>query len=245
MEESIRKLFVDARYPRASRYDSGWIVANQRGSHCLFLMESLCSVLDLRPGMRVLDIGCGAAIDAIFLAKEFGVQVWAVDLYTDPDDNYRRIREAGVESLVFPLKCHARELPFAREFFDCIVGVNSYFFFGTDDLCFREYVQLLKSGGQIGMIMPGFVDEPSGDIPAYYRDYFARCPEMYAYHNPGYWREKWEKTALCDILCADTLPGNDGYRIWTLWEQVMANDWFATNDPQRNVTFVRIAGRKR
>jgi SAM-dependent methyltransferase len=245
MKEEIKKLFVDGRYPRASRYDPEWILQNQQGSHCLFLMESLSDRLSLQPGMRVLDIGCGSAIEAIFLAKEFGVQVWAVDLWADPTKNYARIREAEVEDLVFPLKADGRHLPFAKGFFDCIVGINSYFFFGTDDLCFSEYMDLLKDGGQMGMIMPGFKTEMGTDIPAYYRNYFAQFPEMYAYHSPGYWRDKWERTGRCDILCADTMEDDDGYRMWTMWEQVMGEDWFATNDPEKNVTFVRIAARKR
>jgi len=245
MEKAIRELFIDEKYPRASRYDPEWIVKNQRGSHCLFLMESLTMELDLRPGMRVLDIGCGAAIDAIFLAKEFGVQVWAVDLWTDPTENYARICEAGVQDLVFPMKAHARQLPFAKGYFDCILGINSYFFFGTDDLCFPEYVHLLADGGQIGMIMPGFSTEPGVVAPDYYQSFFERFPEMYAYHSPEYWREKWAKTGLCDVLCADTLENDDGYRMWTIWEQVIGEDWFATNDPERNVTFVRITAKKR
>ena len=34
---------------------------------------------NIRPGMRVLDLGCGTAISSIFLAKEFGLQAWAAE----------------------------------------------------------------------------------------------------------------------------------------------------------------------
>jgi len=37
-------------------------------------------VLTLRPGMRVLDLGCGTALTSIFLAREYDVEVWATDL---------------------------------------------------------------------------------------------------------------------------------------------------------------------
>jgi cyclopropane fatty-acyl-phospholipid synthase-like methyltransferase len=36
--------------------------------------------MDLKPSMRVLDLGCGRAMSSIFLHREFDVQVWAVDL---------------------------------------------------------------------------------------------------------------------------------------------------------------------
>jgi cyclopropane fatty-acyl-phospholipid synthase-like methyltransferase len=44
------------------------------------MAEWLTSALDLRPRMRVLDLGCGRATSSIFLHREFGVQVWATDL---------------------------------------------------------------------------------------------------------------------------------------------------------------------
>jgi cyclopropane fatty-acyl-phospholipid synthase-like methyltransferase len=36
--------------------------------------------MNLQPGMRVLDLGCGRALSSIFLHREFGLQVWAADL---------------------------------------------------------------------------------------------------------------------------------------------------------------------
>ena len=36
--------------------------------------------MDLKPGMRVLDLSCGKAISSIFLEKEFVLQVWAAGL---------------------------------------------------------------------------------------------------------------------------------------------------------------------
>jgi cyclopropane fatty-acyl-phospholipid synthase-like methyltransferase len=37
--------------------------------------------------MRVLDLGCGRAATSIFLRREFGVQVWATDLWTNASEN--------------------------------------------------------------------------------------------------------------------------------------------------------------
>ena len=52
--------FVSDQFPRASKYHPGWILASVGGgANSLWLTEWLAIALDLRPGMRVLDLGCG------------------------------------------------------------------------------------------------------------------------------------------------------------------------------------------
>ena len=73
------KLTAD-RFPRASQYNPEWLLASASGgANALWLTEWLAESLDLQPGMRVLDLGCGRAVSSIFLRREFGVQVWATD----------------------------------------------------------------------------------------------------------------------------------------------------------------------
>src|SRR6266545_3070159 len=100
------------RYPRASAYDPTWVLDNLMGPNPLWLAESLVEVMDLAPGMRVLDMGCGRALSSIFLAKELGVEVWATDLWVKPDENLRRAAEAYVEDQVHPIYAEAHALPF-------------------------------------------------------------------------------------------------------------------------------------
>ena len=127
--------FVSERFPRASAYHPDWVMAGvSGGANALWLTEWLASAMDLRPGMRVLDLGCGRASSSIFLRREFGVQVWATDLWFSASENLQRIRDAGVDDGVFPIHADARSLPFAAGFFDAIVSIDSFFYYGTDDL---------------------------------------------------------------------------------------------------------------
>jgi cyclopropane fatty-acyl-phospholipid synthase-like methyltransferase len=89
--------------------------------------------MELRAGHRVLDLSCGPAQSSIFLRREFGVQVWATDLWQSPSENLQRIRDAGVEDGVFPIHSDARSLPFADAFFDAIVCIGAFYYYGTDD----------------------------------------------------------------------------------------------------------------
>src|SRR5262245_1369512 len=125
--------FVSPRFPRSSGYHPEWVIANASGgANSLWLTEWLAEALELRPGMRVLDLGCGRAASSIFLRREFGVQVWATDLWFSVSEKVPRIRDAGVEDGVFPIHADARSLPFAAEFFDAIVSIDAFMYYGTD-----------------------------------------------------------------------------------------------------------------
>ena len=129
---NLTELYVHDGFPLSSKYDPNWVIENEMGPNVLWLTEALCQVMPLEAGMRVLDMGCGKAMSSIFLAKEFGVQVWATDLWIKPTENWARIREAGFENQVFPIYAEARSLPYASEFFDAIVSLDSYHYYGTD-----------------------------------------------------------------------------------------------------------------
>jgi hypothetical protein len=89
---------VSERFPPSSKYHPEWVIASvSGGANALWLTEWLAAALDLRPGMRVLDLGCGRAMSSIFLRREFGVQVWATDLWFRASENIQRIRDADVE----------------------------------------------------------------------------------------------------------------------------------------------------
>lgn len=102
---------LSTQFPRASQYHPEWVVANASGgANSLWITEWLASALDLQSGMRVLDLGCGRASSSIFLHREFGVQVWATDLWFSAAENIERIRDAGVGQGVFPLHSDTHSL---------------------------------------------------------------------------------------------------------------------------------------
>ena len=90
MNTPLKNLLESKQFPRSNEYDPQWIIKNQMGLNPFWLTEWLCEKIPLTSGMRVLDPGCGKALSSIFLAKEYGVQVWAADLWIKPMDNYER-----------------------------------------------------------------------------------------------------------------------------------------------------------
>lgn len=181
------------------------------GPNALCLLEILCEKMVLKPGMRVLDMGCGAGFTSIILAKEFGVTVFANDLWFPANENYERIVKAGVEDRVFPFNAEAHNLPYAHNFFDVAISIDSYHYFGTDECYLPDYyVKLVKPGGQFGIVSPGISREFTDGLPEQMKPFWE--PNMYAWHSAQWWRHLWGKTDLVDITCAEEIP--DGKSIW-------------------------------
>jgi SAM-dependent methyltransferase len=240
--------FVCDRFPRASRYHPEWLVAGVGGgANPLWLTEWLAEGMDLRPGMRVLDLGCGRALSSVFLRREFGVQVWAVDLWSSPEENLLRAQDAGVADGVFPLRADCRSLPFAPGFFDAIVSIDAFMYFGTDDMYLNYLARFVAPGGQLGIALAGLIDEIDGPVPEPLKEWWA-VDRPYCLHSADWWRRHWERTGILAVESADTLP--DGWRLWRDWLAVIAPQNTTEiraleTDAGRHLGYVRAVGRRR
>lgn len=211
----LQELLTRDEFPLSTKYDPQWIIDNQMGPNALWLTEWLCRDMEFHSEMRILDLGCGRGLSSVFLAKEYGVQVWATDLWTTATDNFKRIQEAGVSDQVFPIHADARDLPYAEEFFDAIVCVDAYIYFGTDDLYLDYLHKFVKPGGQIGIVVPGFMQEPDGPLPEHLIPFWAQ--ECWTWHTPKWWERHWDRTGLVLIELAEAMP--NGYSVWLQWER--------------------------
>ncbi len=211
-EELQQALTVD-RYPRSSAYDQQWVVDNLMGPHPLWQVEALMQVMTLEPGMRVLDLGCGTALSSIFLAREYDVEVFAADLWVKPTQNWERVEAAGLEGRVHPIYVDARDLPFAADFFDAVVSVGSYHYFGTDARYMADLSAVVRPGGSIGIVVPGLHLEPGAPLPLYLAEHWV--PDFATFFGPAWWRQLWERTGLVTVQVADLVP--HGWEDWLRW----------------------------
>jgi SAM-dependent methyltransferase len=255
-KKRAKELLKNDRFPRSARYDPEWVLKGWMGPNVLWLAEWLCEKLELKPGMRVLDMGCGKALSSIFLAREYGVQVWANDLWISATENLQRVRETGMEDHVFPVHAEAHALPYAEEFFDAIVSLDSYQYYGTDDLYLGYFHKFLKPGGQIGIVVPGLVQDfikppkhflkPSGSRATFWVD------ECWCFHTAGWWQRHWGKMSCMADLKADVQP--DGVKYWIQYEK--ACDEAGTlifpseapileEDGGRYLALIRVVGRRK
>jgi SAM-dependent methyltransferase len=156
-------VLADLRFPRASLYDPAWVFENQMGPNVLWL------------------------------AEEYGVEVWANDLWISATDNWARIRAAGMEGREHPLHAEAHGLPCAEGFFDAILSVDSYPYYGTDDLYLRGFSALARPGGRIGIVVPGLHRDFDGPVPGHLTRRQASGgvfwdADCWCFHTAAWWR---------------------------------------------------------
>jgi cyclopropane fatty-acyl-phospholipid synthase-like methyltransferase len=206
------------RYPRSNDYDPAWVFENLMGPNPLWLLESLTEVMAIEPGTKVLDLGCGKAMTSIFLAKEFGARVWATDLWIDAPENHERIDRAGVGDLVTPVHAEAHTLPFEEGFFDAIVSVDAYQYFGTADLYIGYASRFLRDEGRIGIAVPSVATELGAQVPAELAGFWEW--DFCCFHSPEWWRVHWAKTTKVAVDRADWIEG--GWEDWLRFCEVSA-----------------------
>ena len=101
-------------------------------------------------GQRLLDIGCGTGYTACSLAKEYGVEVVAVDLRPGILEwASQRVRQEGAEGRVTLRVADAQALPFQANAFDTALA-ESVLVFCDQERAASEMHRVLKPGGRFG-----------------------------------------------------------------------------------------------
>lgn len=184
-------------FPRSKTYDPIFVRDNMMGPNAMKTLEELSSYLELKPGMRVLDLGCGRGLTSIFLSKEFGVKVFAVDLWINAEDNFKRFKDFGLEDSIIPLHLDAHNMPFAAGYFDMAVCVDAYHYFGAEAGYLEEHlVPLVKPGGQIAIAVPGFQREYGQNIPKEISEWVK--PE-FEFHSKEWWAGLWNRSGMVTV----------------------------------------------
>ena len=217
-------------------------------------VDLICRKLDLKPGMKLLDVGCGWGTLVIHAAKEYGVNAVGVTLSNNQVALAReRISKANLEGRIDIRLQDYREVP--ENDFDAIssVGMSEHVGDSKLDLYFSQLHGRIKDKGRIlnhCITRPhselkartgAFIDRyifPDGELPAPSR-------VTQALHNAGFelrhsenLREHYAKTLAkwCENLNANwdeavKEVGENRARIWNLYMQ-MSRVGFESNSIQ-------------
>lgn len=188
-------------FPKTSHFDTDLVRSKIMGPNTLKLTEELLEGADIPRGAVVLDLGSGSGISSAMLAREYGLVTYAADLWSDPSENMRFFESLGLTNReVIPLHADATQLPFAHGFFDAVVCVDSYNYYGRDPEYLGSYLlPFVKDGGMIYLAIAGMVHDCHDDPPACLR--VSWTPEQLEYiHDMVWWRNMIGHTSGVEVV---------------------------------------------
>ena len=189
------------QFPKTATFPIGIVREKIMGPNPLKLAEELLYDADIPRGSVVLDLGSGTGITSALMAREYGLTVYAADLWSNPSDNMRFFESLGLTNRqVIPLKADATALPFAEGFFDAVVSIDSYSYFGRDSAYLGTcLLPLVKRGGLLLFSIPGMVRDCHDCLPACLLASWT--PEQLDYlHDMAWWRRILEQTEGVEML---------------------------------------------
>jgi ubiquinone/menaquinone biosynthesis C-methylase UbiE len=122
--------------------------------------------LNLRPGMRVLDVGCGGGRHIRQTRLMPGITAVAVDLgKQEVNDTAKLLGELDGTAVELggtvpgagpwvSIRASVYELPFADASFDCVIISEVLEHLGEDDRALAEIARILKPGGTLAASVP-------------------------------------------------------------------------------------------
>lgn len=204
------------KYPLSEKYSTPELMAKIMGPNPLKLEEELLDNHRIPAGATVCDLGSGQGLTSVFLAKEYGFRVYAVDLWSDPEENRRFFAEMGLtDEQIVPVKADAEALPFDKEFFDAVVTIDSYNYFGRDPAYLDErLLPFVKPGGYIYIAIPGMKQDCHDNLPP--ELLLSWTPEQMDYmHDTAWWSDMVSECKGAEVLSVSEMVSNE--EVWADW----------------------------
>lgn len=209
-------------FPKATSFDAALVRAKIMGPNPLKLCEELLCDASIPRGARVCDLGSGTGITSALLAREYGFDTYAVDLWSDPVENRAFFDSLDIpRDTIHPVKADASQgLPFERDFFDAVVSIDSYNYCGRDPHYLGErLLPYVRRGGMLYLSIPGMVCDCHDNLPNCLLKSWT--PEQLDYmHDITWWRAMIEPTPCVEIVSMQSMLCTD-----EAWE-----DWLACNN---------------
>ena len=184
-------------YIRSQRYNTPQFTEKMMGPNPIKLTEELMLENRTPKGAVVCDLGSGQGITSAFLAQEYGFQVYACDLWSEPAENQAFFDQLGLtrEQLI-PVKADALSLPFEPDFLG------------------QKLLPYVKPGGCLYFAIPGMKQDCHDHLPP--ELLLSWTPEQLEYmHDVAYWQHMISLTDGIEILSVAEMESNE--EVWQDW----------------------------
>lgn len=208
------------------KYNDDFMRANMMGPNAMTLTAELTSGLNFAEQARILDLGCGKGLSSLWLAEKFKSRVFAFDLWISATENYERFCEFGLGEQITPINGDMKNsTPFADNYFDAIISVDSYHYFGQGEHFMDEKIApMVKKGGIIALTFPGLKKDFEGSIPP---EMLVSWPEEIfdTIRSIAWWRDLFSKAQSVEVVSISEM--NCCEEAW--------NDWLKCDDNEHAV----------
>lgn len=203
-------------YKLSKKYDLPTLQAMIMGPNPIKLEEELLQNANIKKNEIICDLGSGNGLTSVFLAKEYGAKVYATDLWSNPDENMKFFVSQGLSNKeIVPVKADATALDFEKEFFDKIVSIDSYNYFGRDEKYLdNKLLPFLKKGGYVYIAIPGMKKDLHKNLP---KELLLSWTEeqMEYMHDVTWWTNIISKSKDCEIVEIKEMKSNK--EVWNDW----------------------------
>lgn len=204
-------------YDKSKRYDGPEFRSRIMGLNPVKVAEELLIGHRIAPQSTVMDLGCGKGVTSVFLAREYGFKVYATDLWCDPSENQKFFASCGLsEAQIVAVNADTEvQLPFEKGFFDAIVSVDAYHYFGRNPKYLDEkLLPYLKPGGLMYLAFPGMKRDLHDNLPP--ELLLSWTPEqLETMHDTAYWRRIFEASSGAEIVSVSQMESNE--EMWADW----------------------------
>jgi ubiquinone/menaquinone biosynthesis C-methylase UbiE len=130
-------------------------------NHHISITQQTLALMKLKPGERVLDLGCGAGWASRLLAQlvsggDRPGQVVGLDV---SDEMIRRARATSqqYDNILFVVGS-AQQIPWQEDFFDKVLSVESFYYYGDQGSALDEVRRVMAPGGELNILINLYKD---------------------------------------------------------------------------------------
>ena len=132
--------------------------------HHRYITEQTIRRMNLRPGQRVLDLGCGTGWATRILARLVAEGLPGLGQVVGLDVSDEMVRRARAQSKDFDNVMYvwaaADDIPWQDNYFDRVLSVESFYYYPDQQKALAELLRVLAPQGQLFILINLYSDNP-------------------------------------------------------------------------------------